>query len=100
MLFAAKKEFLPGSFEGAGLLSPSRPKGTPQETFVAQTLWAETLLVRSSVAQLSIGLFRFHFVARSCRPAASEQPYFELRRLAKNQNSFQQRGLYLRDGFC
>ena len=79
MLFAAKKEFLPGSFDGAGLLSPAPSKGTPQETLVAQTLWAEVLLVWSRVAQLAMGF----------------KPYFELSRLAQNQNASQQRGLYL-----
>ena len=48
MLFAARKEFLPGSFDGAGLVSPAPPKGTPQETFVAQTPRAEVLLILSS----------------------------------------------------
>ena len=79
MLFAAKKEFLPGSFDGVGLVSPALSKGTPQETFVAQTLRAEVLLVMSSVAQFSMGF----------------QPYFELSRLAQNQNASQQRGFYL-----
>ena len=95
MLFSAKKEFLLGSFEGVGLASPAHSKGTPQETFVAQTLRAEVLLVLSSVAQLLMGLFRFHFVARSCRPSALEQSYFELSRLPQNQNASQQRGFYL-----
>ena len=77
MLFAARKEFRPGTFDGAGLVSPAPPKGTPQETFVAQTLPAEVLLVLSSVAQLSKGF----------------QPNFELSRLPQNQNASQQRGL-------
>ena len=79
MLFAAKKEFLLGSFEGVGLASPAHSKGTPQKTFVAQTLRAEVLLVLSSVAQLLRGF----------------QPYFELSRLPQNQNASQQRGFYL-----
>ena len=79
MLFAARKEFLPGSFDGAGLVSPALSKGTPQETFVAQTRRAEVLLILSSVAQLSMGI----------------EPYFELSRLAQNQNASQQQGFYL-----
>ena len=79
MLFAAKKEFLPGSFDGAGLVIPAQSKGTPLETLVAQTLWAEVLLILSSVAQLSMGF----------------QPYFKLSRLPQNQNASQQRGFYI-----
>ena len=79
MLFAAKKKFLPGSFDGAGLFSPAPSKGTPQETFVAQTLRAEVILILSSVAQLLKGF----------------QPNIELSRLPQNQNASQQRRLYL-----
>ena len=79
MLFATRKVFLQGSFDGAGLVSPALSKGTPQDTFIAQTLRAEVLLFLSSVAQLSMG----------CKP------YFKLSRLAQKQNASQQRVLYL-----
>ena len=79
MLFATRKLFLQGSFDGVGLDSPALSKETPQVSFLAQTLRAEVLLALSSVAQLAMGV----------------QPYFELSRLAQNQNASQQRGLYL-----
>ena len=79
MLFTSRKEFLQGSFDGAGLLSPALSKGTPQDTFWVQTLRAEVLLALSSVAQLAKGF----------------QPYFELSRLAQKQNASQRRGFYL-----
>ena len=79
MLFDARKEFLQGTFDEAGLLALPHSKRTPQDTFVAQTRWAEVLLALSSVAQLVKGF----------------QPSFELSRLAQNQNASQQRELYL-----
>ena len=79
MLFPTRKAFLQGSYDGAGLVSPALSKGTPQDTFIAQTPRAEVLLALCSVAQLSMG----------CKP------YFKLSRLAQNQNASQQRELYL-----
>ena len=68
MLFSFTKFFLQGSFDGVGLVSPALSKETPQNSFVAKTLWAGNLLALSSVAQLATGC----------------QPYFEMSRLAQN----------------